>query len=396
MEIAQPQVITENKCAQCGKKSSLHCSRCQKANYCSAACQKDDWPAHSKKCEKPAPQEPVEELFLLARDNPLKALKKIENALTEEFFEAYNQLITAMAIDVCNENAPKEPLTQMNELIIKFEKKFPLLFVLECARAGDNPCPLARETRPKYREHFEKELSTALKQKITCCSKKAAVYTSFASGNLLPELLILIKTLTQFPDAEIALHCIDLCYKEYLSIRALGAPNPCEVTLKTNSLPFFLRNKKAILENARKHLPDCQNKTDFEIEIKLGYRFLANEHLCKQLLTCINKLFPQAKVSIFLYETARDYLACYKKQLVPAPDVISTIDIWDTASVETNAPNDYAKLCLELLQKNPVLKNFWLESYKEEDVCMQTFSLSLSPGFIKLGVLPMFIKDEKV
>lgn len=201
------------------------------------------------------------------------------------------------------------------------------------------------------------------------------------------------------PDAAIALHCIDLCYKDYLSIRALGAPYPYEVTQGTNSLPFFLSNKKTILENVRKHLPDGQDKHDFALEIKLGYRFLATEHLCKQLLACINTLFPQAKVHIFLYETTRDYLACCEKQLVPVPDVISTIDIWDKQSMETNAHNDYARLCLELLQKNPVLKNFWLESFAEEkeiDICMQMLSLSPSPGFRKLGVFPMFIKQEKV
>ena len=40
-------------CWSCKKSGAvLICSRCRQANYCCAACQKKDWPAHKRVCTK--------------------------------------------------------------------------------------------------------------------------------------------------------------------------------------------------------------------------------------------------------------------------------------------------------------------------------------------------------
>ena len=37
-------------CIICGEKASLRCSRCRRGPFCSAPCQKNDWPAHRRIC----------------------------------------------------------------------------------------------------------------------------------------------------------------------------------------------------------------------------------------------------------------------------------------------------------------------------------------------------------
>lgn len=44
-------VVKSTNCAQCGKKSSLQCSRCKDTYYCSKACQQTDWPKHKHSCQ---------------------------------------------------------------------------------------------------------------------------------------------------------------------------------------------------------------------------------------------------------------------------------------------------------------------------------------------------------
>mmetsp|Transcript_55253 Transcript_55253/g.145449 ORF Transcript_55253/g.145449 Transcript_55253/m.145449 type:complete len:321 (-) Transcript_55253:14-976(-) len=49
-------------CRNCGKDivKSLRCSQCKAVEYCSAQCQKDDWPYHKRNCKKPEEKKPEE------------------------------------------------------------------------------------------------------------------------------------------------------------------------------------------------------------------------------------------------------------------------------------------------------------------------------------------------
>lgn len=51
-ELCQPMILArQSLCLVCGSKQNLSkCSRCRKAYYCSAACQKEHWPYHKNVC----------------------------------------------------------------------------------------------------------------------------------------------------------------------------------------------------------------------------------------------------------------------------------------------------------------------------------------------------------
>ena len=47
-------------CIICGEKASLRCSRCRRGPFCSAPCQRRDWPAHRKLCVQESRKPEVE------------------------------------------------------------------------------------------------------------------------------------------------------------------------------------------------------------------------------------------------------------------------------------------------------------------------------------------------
>ena len=46
-------------CASACAEKVLRCGVCKQATYCSAACQKEDWPFHKRTCAKPAAKSPA-------------------------------------------------------------------------------------------------------------------------------------------------------------------------------------------------------------------------------------------------------------------------------------------------------------------------------------------------
>ncbi len=389
MELTQPQTLIEKKCAQCGKPSELRCGRCQ-TNYCSRDCQKTDWPTHSQKCKKSVKENPAtqvctqeqEDIIMLVRNNPVKAQKRIDAVIEKEYVPACAQL---MKLDI-----PADQLfTKLYEHMLSLEQKSPLLFIRECCTENDMPCRLSREAHPEYRSNFEKRVSTALSQKISLSPKKEVICTAFACGSMLLELRVLMATLTQHPEAQITMHCIDMRFAEYF--RCHDPSEPCEVTLQTDGLSFLIHNKTRLMESLVHELDVVSKKSI----INAGYKLLGIERLCKQFLGCLKKLFPLANIRLFLFETASDYLAYCEKKSVPCPDIISTVDIWDSECKDTGAQEDYANLCLQILKRNPTMNNFWLEA-QNDVVRMLTLLLSPAPGAIKLPKHPMFMKIEKI
>lgn len=58
-------------CAHCGRgvEKLLTCGRCKQAKYCGAACQRQAWPSHKSKCQKPPPPPSVPPGFATIPDH---------------------------------------------------------------------------------------------------------------------------------------------------------------------------------------------------------------------------------------------------------------------------------------------------------------------------------------
>jgi len=58
-------------CAHCGRavEKLLTCGRCKQAKYCGAACQRQAWPSHKAKCQRPPPPPSVPAGFATIPDH---------------------------------------------------------------------------------------------------------------------------------------------------------------------------------------------------------------------------------------------------------------------------------------------------------------------------------------
>ena len=68
--------VEKPSCRNCGKDIVKHlmCGQCKAVEYCSAKCQKDDWPYHKRNCKKPEEQKEEKE-----RPSPPRPSEKKES-----------------------------------------------------------------------------------------------------------------------------------------------------------------------------------------------------------------------------------------------------------------------------------------------------------------------------
>ncbi len=268
----------------------------------------------------------------------------------------------------------------------KYEKKSPLFFLGECAWEDDVPCILSRLYEPKYRETYEDKVVAALVSKAAD-KQEPTHYVSFASGGRLTDLVILTKTLTKKPDAQLHVHLIDYEYTPFVFyLNAAGHSwhdMAAEVTFTPEIAESMVDQELAL------RLPTV---SDFEKRKYQEHPQEVRKYLKKQLLSscleaeCMNQqfinflraTFPQASLTFHIHESTDGYLRYREEQAISYPDIITAADMEDEMSIIKGSIEDYLKLCISAMQNKPESINIWLAKNRQKG-CGELHELSLQP-----------------
>lgn len=214
------------------------------------------------------------------------------------------------------------------------EKKLPMwwpLFPLgECScETFSRGTLLTPSIRTAYVDHMVKNLVSA------CDENSCAVsYASFGSGDLLTDFSIVDAFLTERPNATITVHCIDPDYISYVRIENDGkVPSeflykfPYGGDLALAKVPFKAISGKLSFE---------KNETT-PYKAKRGDKFLTYEKeqlvtliltylKFKKFLYLIEKRHSQAKLNMFVWDSAKDFEEHFAKT-DPKLGFIGSIDV---------------------------------------------------------------------
>lgn len=250
----------------------------------------------------------------------------------------------------------QNPHILLDQRIKKAEQHAPYLLLSECDYKDENgSCTLSRSSNPQFRKHYENTVANALLTKLQK-SKDAVSYVSFGCGEKFQDLVILTKALSQKPDAHLKIHLIDSN-----EMRGL----PCNLLFNdfrvydhyfdaTALMPELI--KRAPVKYKKQNHPETQ--TDRELEKKLHNDLIISNALQKEFLRWLTYTFPHAKIELYVYDSAAQFISHHEDKNLPTPDVVCTIDTDDDDSVAAEAEKNYMKLCSYSLSKKPNCYNF--------------------------------------
>jgi hypothetical protein len=254
-------------------------------------------------------------------------------------------------------------------LMQKYEQQCPFFLLNEC-RA--EMCWASRKFNPHYRDSFEEQISNYLVAK-THSNNNVVMYTSFASGDAFPEMVILAKTLAKKPDAHITIHLIDSNYKEYVALKNYfglsreiivdQGVTDCIDTLDRNTLDEYIKQRREKENNIR--------LTDEQFRVAILNNYCITQKRFQQLKGWLAQTFPKARLSLFLHDSVEHYFEYMDKHNLPYADVIAAADIQiDKGMMPVSQRledylgmgiiEDYATLCTKTLEKKPDCYNAWL------------------------------------
>ena len=282
--------------------------------------------------------------------NPLKQLN--QNYITQ------NQIGVKFAQENLNEEFIKtsdaKTITDAYEKITKqFETNNPIFFLGECTQEDWGACSLSRSYRPEHRETFEKETIKALLEK-TNATDEPIQYVSFGTGGMFQDLVIMVKTLVQKPNARIVIHFIDQKYalyegvKDLLGTREVFADQTIDPTTVMADLML-----KAVTEGGL-------SATTPNLEKELTITPIIEEIKFKQFIGYLQKKFPKAQTSLHVHSQTKSYFKYLDEKNMTYADVITTADIQDEMSSLARSINNYTILCTKTLEHKPTSKNIWL------------------------------------
>lgn len=294
----------------------------------------------------------------------------------------------AKLIETSSKKANIEQMSDTN-LIIKFYKKiiqqietiiptFRIFMLGECTKQDFSACKLSRLCIPRYRRSYENKVCNALNQKMQEAKSMPVHYVSFACGGLFSDLIVLTKTLTKNPEANIVINLIDLEHSPHVVALDIQK-NTRQVTENTNiNLDAIMPQ---IIEIAKK---DCKDASNKEIEQAFKIKYLCRDIQFKQLINFLKKSFPRSKLTFVIHNTADSYLRYIEKYGISYPDVITAADIDDEMSILCGGLSDYYNMCIKMLQKKYNAYNILLSKIKGPQLV--SFSLENSKSSIKLEI----------
>lgn len=216
-------------------------------------------------------------------------------------------------------------------------------------------CRFTRAVQSRYRTFFENSVTQALIELLN--SNKQTVYTSFGSGGLFQDLVILTKALAQKPDANIAIHLIDTKFSMYVD---------CCDMLNTSHQIFLdkqLDPTQIPLEKIRSW-QDAKNLKGYshnELMYQAITHSFSTELKIKQFLKWLTVTFPHAKIAVYVHDTASNYIEYVTKNSLVHADIIVAADIEDERSTLQYGPSNFCTLCLKTKKHKKDSKNFWLK-----------------------------------
>ncbi len=308
-------------------------------------------------------------LLDLLLTNPLQALNKIY-AVERKFKEG---------ILADHPNMESYDLIQQTGLfkqyIEKYTRRYPILFLGECTAYGCEACVFSRAYNQKYRASFETVVSSECLKKIGTANNPL-IYTSFGCGGAFQDLVILTKVLTQMPTAQVTVHLLDGQHILYTTAKTLLAQRRVINTKIRTDLTTVLSDLAQI---ARAEDSSTNTISDSTLQKKLADKFAYVEEKYAQMLSFLEKSFPNASINIHIHDVVESYWEYCQQNRLAAPDVLHTCDIQDEMSLLRNGPRDYINLCALTLNQKPTSYNAWLakkEINHTSEVSICTVSLA--------------------
>ncbi len=236
------------------------------------------------------------------------------------------------------------------EQVAKAEQQWPIFLLDECQK---DSCILSRNKNPQFRGKYEERVSEALGKKIKESPYARLNYTSFASGNMFQDFVILTKALAKNPRAHIIINLIDTKYAFY-------------------ELYKDRVNKHRIVQKGDINFDTYNQVEDFQKNMILYLHVAAN-----QFTRTLENMFPEATLTLALHASCASYINYLEDKKYTYPDVLVSADII-TAKEDSGADSDYIKLITATLKKNQGCNNLWLDKgLYQTSITAQLISYSL-------------------
>jgi hypothetical protein len=250
-----------------------------------------------------------------------------------------------------------EAVAEESALRAAFDAQFPLFLLGECVTEGSRLCKLSRAYCADYRAIFAAAASADIVKATDAVSEAPVQYVGYASGGNDLDLDILVRALTQRPQAQLTVHLVDLENRHSVRLRrAIGASR--RVTL-TEGVDFLHADTRAAIDRivAEDGNPGVRGAKQF------AFGVARNEARHVQFLAFLHRAFPAAQIALHMHDTAESYLVLVKDGTFPYPDVLTLADAENFACVDDAllpAVYAYAELFGAALTHNPASANLWL------------------------------------